>query len=393
MRRHLTFLATAVLTLLIIRYSGNASAQVNVLPGSASRGEQLLVVKGCLDCHAFDGSGGNRAPDLSRTLPHATSPGLVASAMWNHAPRMWEMAGRQSKMELTTYETADLFAYMYSALYFAPASDSSRGKRVFEQNCADCHTERPGAAGRPVTAWESVNDPTAWAGRMWNHSSKMNEAMFARRRVWPVLSSQDLADLMLYLRSDPGLRTKSSTFGMGEPEKGLPVFERSCESCHSFGPGTGKKIDLLERRAPRTVIGYIAAMWNHTPMMQARGVANFPELDPEEMPDLVAFLFSQSYFFERGDARRGRRVFESKNCTLCHDQRRKETGAPDLSHSAEWYSPITLTSAVWQHTPAMFQSARKEGVAWPQFRGSEMADLIAYLNSRVIVRMASQRVK
>ena len=389
MRRLFAFLPAAGLALAGVWC--NASAQLKVLPGSAARGEQLLVEKGCANCHSLDGRGGNGAPDLTRTPPHASAPGLLASAMWNHAPIMGEQ-----KAELTSTEAADLFAYMYSALYFAPAGDVTRGKGVFQKkHCADCHSETPvaGAPGRPISAWTAVKDPIAWAGHMWNHSSSMSEAMLAKGFVPPKLSSQDVADLMIYLRSLPALRSRSATFGMGEPEQGRLVFERSCESCHSFGPGIGNRIDLLLRGAPPTVTGYIAAMWNHAELMRARGGRQFPKLDAEGMSNLVAFLFSESYFFERGNAARGRGVFESKSCARCHEERRKETGAPDLSQSAELYSPITLTSAVWRHTSEMFAAARRAGVSWPRFQGSEMADVIAYLNSRVLVRIAAPAPK
>jgi mono/diheme cytochrome c family protein len=406
MKRRFTFLAAVGLALASVWFSGNASAQLKVLPGSAARGEQLLVEKGCANCHSLDGRGGNGAPDLTRTPPHASAPGLLASAMWNHAPIMGEQ-----KAELTSAEAADLFAYMYSALYFAPAGDVTRGKGVFQKkHCADCHSETPvaSAPGRPISAWTAVKDPIAWAGHMWNHSSDMSAAMRSKGFVPPKLSSQDVADLMIYLRSLPALRSRSATFGMGEPEQGRLVFERSCESCHSFGAGIGKRIDLLQRGAPQTVTGYIAAMWNHAELMRAMSGANasptgrsrqetigrqFPKLDPEGMSNLVAFLFSESYFFERGNAARGRGVFESKSCARCHEEHRKETGAPDLSQSAELYSPITLTSAVWRHTPAMFATARRAGLSWPRFQGSEMADVIAYLNSRVLVRIAAPAPK
>jgi cytochrome c5 len=107
-----------------------------------------------------------------------------------------------------------------------------------------------------------------------------------------------LADLMIYLRSLTALRSRSVTFGMGELEQGRLVFERSCESCHSFGLSTGKRIDLLQRGAPQTVTGYIAAMWNHAELMRTMSGANasptgrsrqetigsqFPKLDPEGM--------------------------------------------------------------------------------------------------------------
>jgi cytochrome c2 len=405
MRRIFALLPAAGLALAGVWYSANASAQLKVLPGSAARGERLLVEKGCANCHSLAGRGGNGAPDLTRTPPHAGAPGLLASAMWNHAPIMGEQ-----KADLTSAEAADLFAYMYSALYFSPAGDVSRGKGVFQQkHCADCHSETvAGGPGRPISAWTAVKDPIAWAGHMWNHSSSMSEAMLGKGFVSPKLSTQDVADLMIYLRSLPALRSKPATFGLGEPEQGRLMFERSCESCHSFGPGTGKRTDLLQRGAPQTVTGYIAAMWNHAELMRAMSGANasptgrshqetsggqFPKLDAEGMSNLVAFLFSESYFFERGNAARGRGVFESKSCARCHEERRKETGAPDLSQSAELYSPITLTSAVWRHTPEMFAVARRAGVPWPRFQGSEMADVIAYLNSRVLVRIAAPAPK
>ena len=202
-----------------------------------------------------------------------------------------------------------------------------------------------------------------------------------------MLTGQDVANLLLYLRLLSALRPSPATFGIGEPEQGLPVFERACESCHSFGPGPGQKVDLLAHQAPATIAGYIAQMWNHEPKMFAqRGQTGYqpPKLQPGEMSNLIALLFAQSYFFERGDSIHGRYIFQSKGCADCHEQRRKETGAPDLSQAPEAYSPITMTSAIWSHGPAMLQTMRHNRRSWPQFQGSEMADLIAYLNSRLL---------
>ncbi|HEX5000814.1 MAG TPA: c-type cytochrome [Terriglobia bacterium] len=369
-------------------------AQIKVLPGSAARGGQLIITKGCINCHAFGGGGGKRAPDLTRTPPDASSPGQLATAMWNHAPQMWVSANRTWDIELSSSETADLFAFMYSALYFAPAGDAARGRALFEKSCATCHAEAKGAGGpgQPVATWAEVRDPLAWAGHMWNHSPQMTQAAAAKNRAWPTLSNQNVADLMIYFRSLPELREKSNSFSLGEPELGRVTFERVCESCHSFGPSrAGKKVDLLARSAPDTVTGYVAAMWNHAPRMKARADGPLPRLEPDEMPNLVAFLFSQSYFFERGDVKRGQRVYERENCARCHEQRRGETGAPDLTQPAEAYSPITLTASVWRHAPSMFEATRRSGVPWPMFEGSDMVDVIAYLNSRVVTRIAEPR--
>ena len=146
-------------------------------------------------------------------------------------------------------------------------------------------------------------------------------------------------------------------------------------------------MDLLARSRPLSITGYIAAMWNHAPDMRRRA-GSTPELKAGEMPDLVAFLFSQRYFQDRGDALKGKRVFEEKSCATCHEQRRKETGAPDLTQVTETFSPITLTAAVWKHGPTMMGEMKRMNISWPEFKDQEMPDLIAYLNSRLILRVA-----
>ena len=75
----------------------------------------------------------------------------------------------------------------------------------------------------------------------------------------------------------------------------------------------------------------------------------------------------------------------------CHDVRRKELGTPDLTQQPEAFSPITLTAAAWRHGSAMRSAMQQQGIAWPQFHGAEMTDLIAYLNSRLVVRIGGER--
>jgi hypothetical protein len=128
-------------------------------------------------------------------------------------------------------------------------------------------------------------------------------------------------------------------------------------------------------------------MWNHAAVMRSRGGSTV-KLAPDDMRDLIAFLFSQRFFFEMGDERRGQRVYQSKGCTTCHETRRRELGAPDLTSATEAYSPITLTAAAWRHGPEMLNTMRQQRIAWPRFEKSEMTDLIAYLNSKVIIRIA-----
>ena len=91
------------------------------------------------------------------------------------------------------------------------------------------------------------------------------------------------------------------------------------------------------------------------------------------------------------DVNRGARLFQTKNCVSCHEQRRKQTGAPDLTASTERYSPITMSAAIWRHGPAMNEALDREKLPWPVLNATEMADLISYLNSRLIRRVAQSR--
>ena len=373
-----------------------AAAQVTVVPGSVIQGERLLDEKGCLRCHAVNGRGGNRAPDFVRTSSEARTPTLFASVMWNHSPRMWAEFDAQGQPvpPLDSSEVADLFAYFYSALYFSPQGSSARGRSVFEEkHCVSCHSEA--IATRPknqiLGGWTDLKDPIAWAEQMWNHASEMDSATTNQGIRWPKLSDQDVVDLVMFLSKLPENQTQMASFQLGEPVLGRIVFERSCESCHTFGENDKSKVNLLSRPRPLSITGYIAAMWNHAPEMRRRG-GSTPKLHAGDMPDLIAFLFAQRYFLDYGDVSKGRRVFEEKGCARCHVEHQKETGAPDLSQAAETFSPITLTSAAWRHGPSMLAQMKKQNIPWANFTGSQMADLITYLNSKLVVRIAHNPV-
>jgi cytochrome c2 len=215
----------------------------------------------------------------------------------------------------------------------------------------------------------------------------MESATTNRGIRWPTLSEQDVVDLLMFLAQLPDATAQIPSFRVGEPELGRNIFENSCEDCHSFGGSDRSKVNLLTRPRPLSITGYIAAMWNHAPEMRRRG-SSTPKLNAGEMPDLIAFLFSQRYFLDRGNASKGRQIFEEKGCARCHEERRKETGASDLTHASEIFSPITLTSSVWRHGPSMMSKMREENIPWPEFADSEMRDLITYLNSKLVLRVA-----
>ena len=366
--------------------------QLQTLPGSVVRGERLLTSAGCLNCHALNGKGGTRGTDLAIPSKTAGTPALFATSLWNHMPSMLNEI-EQSKAAvpaLKPADAADLFAYFYSTLYFSPRGSAARGGSLFvEKQCSNCHSEILNTDRKRtfVETWMDLKDPSIWAERMWNHATEMDSAMSNRGIRWPKLSEQDVVDLVTFLSTQAGTQPEAYDLSIGEPEQGQAVFETSCTTCHSLGNREKSKVDLLSRKGPSSVTGYIAAMWNHAPEMKRRGGAT-PKLAAGKMADLVAFLFSQRYFFEPGDLDRGKKVYENKSCALCHEAGRRETGAPDLSNTMEAYSPIILTSAAFRHGSSMIQTMKQQRIDWPEFKGREMADLIAYLNSRLIVRVA-----
>ena len=244
-----------------------SSAQIEVIPGNSLRGAALFREKGCVECHAFRGAGARLGPDLAQPNERTHTPMQLATALWNHGPRMWrEQENRRIGATLNSTEAADLFAYFYSLSYFTAPGDPARGSRL---------SSRP--SGPPASSWTRVEDALWWAERMWNHSGPVYSTLSQTGTGWPKFSTGDMVDLFAYLRGLPEAASQSAIFQPGDPEQGRITFEGRCESCHSFGGRTAeRKIDLLKRPGPDLLTGYVAAMWNHAPLMHSRAGSEFP---------------------------------------------------------------------------------------------------------------------
>jgi cytochrome c2 len=389
--RKSSFALMVMVGMAALTFTMGALPQVQTIPGSVSRGEQVIRQKGCLDCHSLNKVGGNRASDFATLSEAADTPVQLATTLWNHSPRMWaeyESAGRPLP-NLNQNDVSDLFSYFFALLYFEPHGSAARGRSVFiEKNCSSCHSEVLNAqALNPfLSRWTELRDPTSWAEHFWNHVNEMDSATTLRGVNWPELSAKDTADLMAFLSSLPGTPSDGPAFSIGEPLVGKTIFEKSCENCHTFGGGDKSKIDLLKRSRQTSVAGYVAAMWNHAPKMRRRGSA-LPKLAAGEMRDVVAYLFLQQYFYEQGDVTRGHAVYEAKGCAGCHEGKRAP-GAPDLSATVQQYTPISIAASVWHHGSGMRETLRAQGKTWPQFDKAEMTNLLTYLNSRLKTQVA-----
>ena len=343
----------------------------------ARRGSEFFRTQLCVNCHAVQGEGGTQAPDLGRRFDRNYTPAGIASRMWDHAPVMWRAMNEQKipLPKVSAEQAADLFAFFYSVRYFEKPGEAERGKRLFQsKHCSDCHALTAAVSsgpGTPVERWESLADPTVLVERMWNHSDLMKGEMATRKIRWPELTSQDLDVLLVYLQNLPQTRGTRLEFTLPSGEGGEALFqEKGCSNCHKGS------MALEYRLGDSTLTEVAAAMWNHNPQMQKP----HPQLTLPEMRVLLGYIWGKQFFFTRGDAARGHKTFESKKCASCHND--SSSGAPALGKPAQPYSAVSMVAVLWRHGPAMFESMQARHIPWPQLTQTEMANLIAYLNSR-----------
>ncbi|HEU4369063.1 MAG TPA: c-type cytochrome [Methylomirabilota bacterium] len=383
----------AGLGLALVALAGTASGQPLFSPAQDPlAGSRLFSAKGCVKCHAVSGIGGTIGPDLGRIARPRTFFDLAAG-MWNHAPRMAERMRQLAiaRPRLDARETGDLVGFLFSVDYFDPLGRPEVGRRLFaDKRCVVCHQVggAGGVIGPSLDALGQYASPIYLATAMWNHGPPMADAMRARRIPRPFFGGTELGDLLAYISSaSPGVREGPLYVLPGRADEGRRLFaQKRCLDCHSV-QGQGGRVgpDLAERSRSRSLGEFTAAMWNKAPaMMEAMKTRSVPvpQLKPEEMADIVAYLYSVRYFALGGDPRQGTLLAASKGCLGCHaigGERGKP--ASDLSRARDLDSPAAVLSALWNHafiTPAQPGRAK---TAWAEISAQEMANLTAFLQS------------
>jgi len=342
----------------------------------SARGAALFETLSCAQCHSINGKGGTAAPDLGRRIDRDFTPASLAATMWNHAPAMWaSMRDRNIRAgDLNEQAAADLFAYFYSARFFEKPGDAGRGKNLFSsKHCAECHgltdTKFPGA--KPASQWQSIGEPMALVNALWNHAATMRQEFAKRKLSWPVLSAQDLTDMLVYLRNLPSAGNAAARVEITSGTNGQTLFDsKGCAACHSG------KAALGSRLKGKTLTDIAVAMWNHEPRMPS---APAP-LELDEMRDITSYLWAEQFFKDQGNSAAGARVFTANRCATCHND--ASSGAPKLAGVGRSYTAATMVSVLWHHGPQMLDQMKTKGIAWPRFDGLEMANLVAYLNAQ-----------
>jgi mono/diheme cytochrome c family protein len=358
----------------VLSFFAACSLHGAAIAADSTRGAELFTTLSCIQCHSVNGKGGTVAPDLGSRIDRGFTPATLAATMWNHASAMWAaMSDRNIRPgDLDDQGAADLFAYFYSARFFEKPGDAGRGKSVFSaSHCPACHDLKEAKVAKPVSQWESLGQPMALVNAMWNHAATMRQEFAQRKLSWPELSAQDLTDILVYLRGLPASRNTVVHVEISTGANGQTLFEsKGCAACH-----TGKNA-LPAKLKGETLTDIAVGMWNHEPRMPA---APAP-LGLDEMREIVSYLWAAQFFQDQGKASAGARVFAAKHCAGCHND--PAGGAPKLTGVKDSFTAATMVSALWHHGPAMLDQMKAKGIRWPRFDGSEMANLIAYLNAK-----------
>jgi mono/diheme cytochrome c family protein len=195
------------------------AVQVATTPQS---GAAVFRGKGCANCHGPSGAGTSSGPSLRDSRSLTSLPRLV-TAMWNHAPRMWEvMTEKRLPYPTLSYEeTSQLVTYLYISGYADNHGDVERGEQLFlERKCSECHSRDTSAENAPsLIAISDANDPLSWTQALWNHAPAMQRKMQSTGMAWPKFQASDMRDLFAYvqhIRNQPDNPPDIS----GDPDRG-----------------------------------------------------------------------------------------------------------------------------------------------------------------------------
>jgi cytochrome c2 len=378
---------------LILQHHRTGTRFVTFLAGDPQIGARLFEKKGCLQCHSVGGTGGRVGPPLGFDPQQKSSINQLVSAMWNHAPRMWD-AMRQEKVTypwLDNEEVAHLFSYLYTVRYVDEPGDRDRGVILFvSKGCSRCHAVRGqgGTLATDLSKLQGLDTPIVWSEAMWNHAHDMEEGMKKMGLQWPTFEGREMSDLLAYFRDVSGGMRRESRLLPANPTRGWEVFRsKQCIECHSV-KGEEKRVGGslgLGANVPLSIGQFAGAMWNHSPEMwheMSKSNIKRPQFQGREMADLIAFLHGLRYHEGGGSEPIGYTLFSERGCAACHGV--AGDGGPEgptVRGRGKIVTSIGLAQALWRHGPRMYERTTKLGLPWPELGEADVQDLVIFLNS------------
>ena len=393
---HVRAIVATVGTLMLVLSSpapGVQPADGPSLPDNPLQGRALFEDKHCNLCHGIGDSGPGIGPSLGEGRFSGSFLELGA-ALWNHVPGMGVTfdVSDLAWPELSEKETTELVAFLYFIDYLGRPGVGAAGQKIFENECATCHSVGGGDAvvGPDLADLRRFASPLFIAQEIWNHGPSMFESMREMGLSPPVFGEGDLADLSAFVRqqAEPGPQERM-LLAPGNPNLGRELFaSRGCATCHGKDAHGGRGgPDLGESDLHRSAEAIAGTMWNHalamSDTMQERGIG-WPELANSDLADLVAFLYFLPFSDPVGDPTRGTEVFRDRSCAGCHmdDETSGEQGTnpgPALANTEASTSSAALVAAMWNHAPIMKDAILGEGRPWPELTGEELRNLQAFL--------------
>ena len=353
-------------------------------------GSAIFRAKGCATCHGTSANGSSSGPSLRDSQSLTTLPRLV-TAMWNHAPHMWEeMQARQLPYPTLSYdETAQLVTYLYMSAYADGAGDVDRGQHLFvERKCAECHEETARTSSPSLLAISDADDPLSWTQVLWNHAPAMQQKIDSKGGAWPIFHASDMRDLFAYVRSTRGLPADDPPDIAGDPNRGWELFQqKGCLRCHAFSATSpnGARSFGADRPLPPTFSEFGANLLNHFPRMKnafASEKSPLPRFENHDVADIAVFIYSLHYLEPTGSPQVGKSIFGWRGCSQCHgDNAEGTTFGPPLRGRGQVYTAVRLATSLWAHGGRMYRSTQHRGQPWPVLQDADVGHLLTFLNT------------
>lgn len=272
------------------------------VPGNAARGLVLLKEKRCLTCHTNGRTAGPTDAPTLRDLTRFGSSVAMLDAMWRHSADMQdEMRAQQlRRIAFAADDMAHIITYLSTLAGPTKVSgqlrgDARDGATLFTvKGCSRCHAVYGfgGHVAPDLGTRKLPRSPSAIAGVLWNHGSRMRLVMERYGVPLPEFRDGELMNLVAYLYflgfSDP----------VGDITRGRALFAaRGCARCHGTSGDARTRVgpDLSRSQAVLSSLEAARLMWEHAPKMESRlkefGL-RWPQFEHSELADLLAYITS-----------------------------------------------------------------------------------------------------